>query len=142
MLKLDKVGRNDPCPCGSGKKYKKCCMAKDEAKKIALSHLADMLQEPNSDESQKNSQLSGRVAEVVNLFNRGCNQLDKGDYEQASKSFISVLKLDTEHYEALTGLGRCFIEMGRREEARRCFEKALKINPDYAQARLNLDFMS
>ena len=20
------VGRNDPCPCGSGKKYKKCCM--------------------------------------------------------------------------------------------------------------------
>ena len=23
----DKVGRNDPCPCGSGKKYKKCCGA-------------------------------------------------------------------------------------------------------------------
>ena len=23
-----KVGRNDPCPCGSGKKYKKCCGAK------------------------------------------------------------------------------------------------------------------
>jgi len=26
-----RVGRNDPCPCGSGKKYKKCCLAKDEA---------------------------------------------------------------------------------------------------------------
>jgi uncharacterized protein YecA (UPF0149 family) len=23
----DKTGRNDPCPCGSGKKYKKCCGA-------------------------------------------------------------------------------------------------------------------
>jgi len=23
---VDKIGRNDPCPCGSGKKYKKCCM--------------------------------------------------------------------------------------------------------------------
>lgn len=23
---LPKVGRNDPCPCGSGKKYKKCCV--------------------------------------------------------------------------------------------------------------------
>lgn len=22
---VEKVGRNDPCPCGSGKKYKKCC---------------------------------------------------------------------------------------------------------------------
>jgi preprotein translocase subunit SecA len=27
-----KVGRNDPCPCGSGKKYKKCCMLKDMMK--------------------------------------------------------------------------------------------------------------
>ena len=27
VVKKDKVGRNDPCPCGSGKKYKKCCGA-------------------------------------------------------------------------------------------------------------------
>ena len=26
MQKTHKVGRNDPCPCGSGKKYKKCCL--------------------------------------------------------------------------------------------------------------------
>ena len=26
-----KIGRNDLCPCGSGKKYKKCCLSKDEA---------------------------------------------------------------------------------------------------------------
>ena len=26
-----KLGRNDPCHCGSGKKYKNCCMAKDMA---------------------------------------------------------------------------------------------------------------
>ena len=25
VVKGPKVGRNDPCPCGSGKKYKKCC---------------------------------------------------------------------------------------------------------------------
>jgi len=25
-----KVGRNDPCPCGSGKKYKRCCLGKDD----------------------------------------------------------------------------------------------------------------
>jgi hypothetical protein len=28
VLDQPKVGRNDPCPCGSGKKYKKCCMQK------------------------------------------------------------------------------------------------------------------
>lgn len=26
----NKIGRNDPCPCGSGKKYKKCCVSKSE----------------------------------------------------------------------------------------------------------------
>lgn len=26
---MNKIGRNDPCPCGSGQKYKKCCLAKD-----------------------------------------------------------------------------------------------------------------
>ena len=25
IVKTPKIGRNDPCPCGSGKKYKKCC---------------------------------------------------------------------------------------------------------------------
>jgi hypothetical protein len=29
------IGRNDPCPCGSGKKYKKCCMG---SKKIYTTH--------------------------------------------------------------------------------------------------------
>jgi len=27
-LKSNKIGRNQPCPCGSGKKYKRCCLAK------------------------------------------------------------------------------------------------------------------
>ncbi|MCL6559318.1 MAG: SEC-C domain-containing protein, partial [Firmicutes bacterium] len=31
VRKESKIGRNDPCPCGSGKKYKKCCGNKPEA---------------------------------------------------------------------------------------------------------------
>ncbi len=27
---MSKIGRNDPCPCGSGKKYKKCCLNKEK----------------------------------------------------------------------------------------------------------------
>ncbi len=30
-----KFGRNDPCPCGSGKKYKRCCLVNDEASQTA-----------------------------------------------------------------------------------------------------------
>ena len=31
IINYNKVGRNDPCPCGSGKKYKKCCLNKIES---------------------------------------------------------------------------------------------------------------
>jgi len=31
---MSKVGRNDPCPCGSGKKYKKCCLPEEQQKKV------------------------------------------------------------------------------------------------------------
>ncbi len=27
---MNRIGRNDPCPCGSGRKYKKCCLPKEE----------------------------------------------------------------------------------------------------------------
>lgn len=30
MPPTDRTGRNDPCPCGSGKKYKKCCLPKEQ----------------------------------------------------------------------------------------------------------------
>ena len=29
VVKAEKIGRNDPCPCGSGKKYKHCCLGKE-----------------------------------------------------------------------------------------------------------------
>jgi hypothetical protein len=36
-----KVGRNEPCPCGSGKKYKHCCMRDDEDRARFASHRSD-----------------------------------------------------------------------------------------------------
>ena len=35
-----KVGRNDPCPCGSGRKYKQCCMGKPQPAGVPLSPAA------------------------------------------------------------------------------------------------------
>jgi predicted nucleotidyltransferase len=31
---MGNAGRNDPCPWGSGKKYKRCCLSKDEAAEV------------------------------------------------------------------------------------------------------------
>lgn len=48
---VEKVGRNDPCPCGSGKKFKKCCEAKAAAREedpspVEGATLAEVLAEP------------------------------------------------------------------------------------------------
>ena len=32
-----KIGRNEPCPCGSGKKYKRCCEGESTTRKTLLS---------------------------------------------------------------------------------------------------------
>ena len=42
MPRLNDVGRNDPCPCGSGKKYKKCCMASSNPTVVNKSAAAPM----------------------------------------------------------------------------------------------------
>lgn len=39
---MKEVGRNDPCPCGSGKKYKKCCMQKSSTKERTYTQVQSM----------------------------------------------------------------------------------------------------
>ena len=38
---MSRLGRNDPCRCGSGKKYKRCCLHADEAAQRAVRHAAE-----------------------------------------------------------------------------------------------------
>jgi len=115
-------------------------MIKDEKQKANDESRAEpeMSSEP-SDERAGRPRPKARAAEIENIFRRARNHLDRNDFDQAARAFRSVLRLDPEHYEALTGLGRCLAETGMREEARKCFERALEINPEYAQARINLE---
>ncbi len=43
---MHKVGRNDPCPCGSGKKFKKCCEEKVTRKKFDATIISSGNQTP------------------------------------------------------------------------------------------------
>lgn len=68
---MKKVGRNDPCPCGSGKKYKKCCekksaMQKRETKVLTGSAIGNLFQSsvasPSAASSLKDKKVtSGKV---------------------------------------------------------------------------------
>jgi len=131
MVIILKVGRNDPCPCGSGKKYKKCCMLKDE--KRIQSDESENTAAPSEDKK-----LNSHSDETENNLHRAYNLMEKSQFEQASRVFRTIILTDHNNYKAMTGYGRCLAEMGMYEDACKYFEKALEINPNYTQASLNL----
>lgn len=44
---MSKIGRNDPCPCGSGKKYKRCCLERDQKLELLMAKGLPDLQTSN-----------------------------------------------------------------------------------------------
>jgi hypothetical protein len=66
-----KVGRNDPCPCGSGKKYKRCCMdMHEQVRRNAASEQVEDLEE----RQQEQSRLVELIEKTFGLYAAGKNQ--------------------------------------------------------------------
>ena len=68
-------GRNDPCPCASGKKFKKCCAGRDAREVAALvTRRAAAIQEAQRVRDQTElAALQGRVAEIRGLIEANKN---------------------------------------------------------------------
>jgi len=108
-------GRNDPCHCGSGKKYKKCCLPKDEKDKQGNS-MAPAPAEPRSSKSP-----DGRGASQdprVQAWNARMDEFEKSDYEGRIVLFSQALEqpelMDGE--TAFEMLGRLFKQTMERGE--------------------------
>ncbi len=63
-----KVGRNDPCPCGSGKKYKHCCMTSD-AKTTQAD--AEATSEPSEQRQAEQERLAQNIEKTFGLIRSG-----------------------------------------------------------------------
>jgi uncharacterized protein YecA (UPF0149 family) len=60
---MEKTGRNDPCPCGSGKKYKQCCLSKKGGSGVKRKITAKWL-------NPKQQHEEGQAGEMVSLMDR------------------------------------------------------------------------
>jgi tetratricopeptide (TPR) repeat protein len=88
-----KIGRNEPCPCGSGKKYKKCCLRKHEKIKDLLRGSVDF-QEPEAEEE-------GPPEYVV----KGFDLLAANNYQEAisyASNLLSTYPEDDRIHDTLT----------------------------------------
>jgi hypothetical protein len=117
LLKEPIPGRNDPCHCGSGKKYKKCCLTKDEeARQAAKAELAATA----GLESTKADKTSRKETDPhIEAFNGRLKEFEAADYEGKFNIFIRTLDdpelMDGEMaFEMLHDLFRYTIEHGER----------------------------
>lgn len=68
-MQLADVGRNEPCPCGSGRKYKKCCLAARDAAAVGDAAMAAAVDRAIAEDHWE--PLYGRVDVAMRLFERG-----------------------------------------------------------------------
>ncbi len=99
-LRETKVGRNDPCPCGSGKKYKRCCQGKPGTGSAAavtdsgpalVTHLSDQATGARPDDPALTRQAEGLIATVVRWRRRPGHGARWGAEVQATLEAKQVL---------------------------------------------------
>jgi tetratricopeptide (TPR) repeat protein len=64
---MAKISRNDPCPCGSGKKYKKCCLSLKEAEALERRKISEQNFEKAFIEIDDLDNLSNSVLDLIEI---------------------------------------------------------------------------
>lgn len=145
-MAIMKPGRNDSCSCGSGKKYKNCCLRKDESLSASLSkplsgeinHLEMLFSDGRYTELENQARLllqkNPDAGLVWKLFGLALQMRGK-DALSAMQKTVELLPDDAEAHANLAGKLRL---VGRQEEAVVSGRRAVQIRPDLAEAHNNL----
>ena len=92
---MNAIGRNEPCPCGSGKKYKKCCLERDEA--LARQN---RLCPPREDDFT--AELLPKVDEAVD---RLLIRVEKGQFENVEAGLEALLREHPDYHTTNYAMG-------------------------------------
>ena len=90
---MKKIGRNDPCPCGSGKKFKKCHMGREG--ELALEDLDGFTEEMSSRITQLEEVNYGRSREIMGTL----------DVQELTGNSMGIRFVDLKEYSALNLFG-------------------------------------
>lgn len=128
---MTKVGRNDPCPCGSGQKYKRCCLAKDEAQAREV-------------RTAVNAELQARVEAVQQLLdvedplddfdaetftdesNAVIDLIDAGKLNEAERAARALLANYPQVHDGYDRLGMVYEARGDRPQAAHWYRECLE----------------
>ena len=143
---MTKQGRNDPCACGSGKKFKQCC-ARKPAQAVNPQALLQGLRtawvnfEAQRFEQAKNiceQIMIAAPAQIDALYLLGLIALKDGDIELAVTHLSNVVKRDATKPQYIANLAFAYHEQGKLDLAIAAYHKAVLIEPRYIDAHYNL----
>jgi len=125
-----KTGRNDPCPCGSGLKYKRCCLEKDQAAEHAqFARQAEAAAaqgkeiEAFLDREQAFLQQQEALKEASNTPIR---LIKAGKLDEAEKAARELLVRYPEVHDGYDRLGQVYEARGQNKEAADCYRKVIE----------------
>lgn len=147
------AGRNDPCPCGSGKKYKQCCLARESSRSSAqamqqpdvrqlMSAAWQCVQYGDLQQAHKLCTqalaMRPRDAEVLHLS--GLVAAQSGRFDDALDLLARACAIAPKHPAYHANMGNLYMQRQDYAKAEACFRKAAAIDPDLSDAHNNLGY--
>lgn len=142
---MARPGRNDPCPCGSGKKYKRCCLDGDEAAGRAALAAAPPPHPPGHLRDSV-AHLATRLAaayaahgvddaedELTVASNTAVDLVDAGRLDEAEQAARDLLERFPDVHDGWDRLGMVYEARGDKQAAADCYRKVIdfiRAHPD------------
>lgn len=146
---MNKTGRNVPCPCGSGEKYKKCCARNPPAPasqsttispRIAFQTALDHLRNGHLNQAdaicQAVLQRTPRHADTLHLA--GLIAYQQQNFENADAYIRQAIAIKPRENIFHLNLGNALQALHRFDEAIACYRRAISLAPNFAEAFSNM----
>ncbi len=156
---MAKPGRNDRCPCGSGKKYKSCCLTRDEAAENERLAAEQAGREERAAE-RRDGLRQAREAITVSLLDPGplddvsddeldavsnavVDLIEAGKLDEAEAAARDLLVRYPDVHDGWDRLGMVHEARGDNAQAAECYRKLidfLRQHPGYADPEMAEDY--
>ena len=134
---MPKTGRNAPCPCGSGKKYKHCCLHNEQAAghaSLAAQRAARAAtQDRKRDHRQDFYALLHEAQELDDASNAVVDLVHAGRLDEAEHAARELLVRYPQVHDGHDRLGMVYQARGQHREAADCYRKVIdfvRANPE------------
>jgi tetratricopeptide (TPR) repeat protein len=146
-----RTGRNDPCHCGSGKKYKRCCLQKDqiaESAALAEAAAARAAEAAQHDHHPDGCDFRGHFSddsedELTHDSNAVVDLIQEGKLDQAEAAARELLERYPEVHDGYDRLGMVYEARGEPRQAADCYRKVIEFmlaHPEQYEPEFSANF--